>query len=369
MKEVKVIFEGEAKVEYLKLKQIADIEIKKGIKSNNQTLFNSINQKIELLKINPVAGRAVEKSLIPEKYKNQGLTNLWVLLILVLLLLVPNLIFANTGPMPTMEIQVTYIDQPIKDTVFYSVPFTCSTQISEVNLTNIDLLNSEALDLSVFKKNIYDEKDNCYWQLISMPPPNMMIRKCKNSICTLGYMLPREFKLAVYLPDENKLFVSESVISRSAAHSKYTANLLENGNIEIKDKTSFFKTNLFRYLWLYLLSLIFTIFVEISIATLFIAKNLSKAKIIRTMIYANLISFTLLWVVLFFMFGNLYDYFYVLIIGELFVFLFEWLFIYFLNKKSITLSKTFFMVFLANFSSFLLGLVLAGIFGIFPIFF
>lgn len=79
MKEVKVIFEGEAKEEYIKLKQTVDLEIKKGIKSYNHTLFNSINQKIELLKTNPVAGRAVEKSLIPQKYKDQGLTNLWVL--------------------------------------------------------------------------------------------------------------------------------------------------------------------------------------------------------------------------------------------------------------------------------------------------
>jgi len=80
MKQVNVIFEGEAKEEYLKLKQAVDIEIKKGItKSNNQILFNSINNKIELLKTNPVAGRAVKKSLIPLKYKNQGLTNLWIL--------------------------------------------------------------------------------------------------------------------------------------------------------------------------------------------------------------------------------------------------------------------------------------------------
>lgn len=80
MKQVTVVFEGEAKEEYLKLKQAVDLEIKKRItKSNNQTLLNSINRKIELLKTNPVAGRAVQKSLIPEKYKSKGLTNLWVL--------------------------------------------------------------------------------------------------------------------------------------------------------------------------------------------------------------------------------------------------------------------------------------------------
>jgi len=80
MKDVRIIFEGEAKDEYLKLNQIVDIEIKKGIiKSTNQTLFNSINQKIEVLKSNPEAGRAVKKSLIPNKYQINGITNLWII--------------------------------------------------------------------------------------------------------------------------------------------------------------------------------------------------------------------------------------------------------------------------------------------------
>lgn len=80
MKQIIVIFEGEAKEEYLKLKQAVDLELRKGItKSNNQILLNSINKKIELLKINPISGRAVQKSFIPAKYKNQGLTNLWII--------------------------------------------------------------------------------------------------------------------------------------------------------------------------------------------------------------------------------------------------------------------------------------------------
>ncbi len=80
MKEVKVIFEGEAKDEYLKLTKIVEDEISKGIKkSRNQTLLNSITQKIELLKVNPEAGRIVKKSLIPSKYQKRGITNLWII--------------------------------------------------------------------------------------------------------------------------------------------------------------------------------------------------------------------------------------------------------------------------------------------------
>ncbi|MDD4188368.1 MAG: type II toxin-antitoxin system RelE/ParE family toxin [Bacilli bacterium] len=80
MKEVKVIFEGDAKEEYIKLNFIVEEEIKKGVnKSENQTLLKSIHSKIELLKNNPQAGRAVKKSLIPSKYLKKDITNLWIL--------------------------------------------------------------------------------------------------------------------------------------------------------------------------------------------------------------------------------------------------------------------------------------------------
>lgn len=80
MKEVKVIFEGDAKEEYLRLNFIVNQEIQKGIKkSENQILLKSINSKIELLKNNPQAGRAVKKSLIPLKYIQKDITNLWIL--------------------------------------------------------------------------------------------------------------------------------------------------------------------------------------------------------------------------------------------------------------------------------------------------
>jgi len=80
MKVVKIIFEGDAKDEYFKLNSIVNQEIKIGIKkSENQTLLKSINLKIEILKNNPQAGRAVKKSLIPLKYKEKEITNLWIL--------------------------------------------------------------------------------------------------------------------------------------------------------------------------------------------------------------------------------------------------------------------------------------------------
>ncbi len=80
MKKVRVIFEGEGKEDYLKLLKTVENEQKEGTASgDNQALLKSIKQKIELLKTNPQAGRAVQKKLIPKKYVEQGITNLWII--------------------------------------------------------------------------------------------------------------------------------------------------------------------------------------------------------------------------------------------------------------------------------------------------
>ncbi|MFH0971766.1 MAG: hypothetical protein V1835_04330 [Candidatus Micrarchaeota archaeon] len=66
----------EAKEEYEKLITEVRKEREKGIfSSKNQTLLRSIDQKVELLKLNPVAGTPIKKRMIPRKYSE--LTNLW----------------------------------------------------------------------------------------------------------------------------------------------------------------------------------------------------------------------------------------------------------------------------------------------------
>lgn len=80
-RQVRVIFEGDGKEEYLKLNEIVGKEKIRGLESSeNITLLKSIDQKVELLKLNPQAGRAVEKKLIPKKYiEKYNITNLWII--------------------------------------------------------------------------------------------------------------------------------------------------------------------------------------------------------------------------------------------------------------------------------------------------
>ena len=76
---VKVLFSEEANKQYEELNRIVGEEIKKGITNSfHQQLLKSINQKKELLKINPQAGIHIQKSLIPKVYEEKyGITNLW----------------------------------------------------------------------------------------------------------------------------------------------------------------------------------------------------------------------------------------------------------------------------------------------------
>ena len=76
---VTVIITGDAKEEFDKLNRVVGTEIKNGIiTSDNQTLFNSIKQKIELLKENPECGINIKKYIIPKKYIcNYDVNNLW----------------------------------------------------------------------------------------------------------------------------------------------------------------------------------------------------------------------------------------------------------------------------------------------------
>jgi len=78
-KTIKVLLSEEASKQYEELNRIAGEEIKNGVTNSfHQQLLKSINQKKDLLKINPQAGIHVPKSLIPKVYKDKyDADNVW----------------------------------------------------------------------------------------------------------------------------------------------------------------------------------------------------------------------------------------------------------------------------------------------------
>ncbi|MBM3230547.1 hypothetical protein FJZ22_02745 [Candidatus Pacearchaeota archaeon] len=67
-KEVRVLLREQAKESFMILKQRNDKEA--------HALLRSIQQKIEILKINPQYGDPIKKELIPKEYLTRGITNL-----------------------------------------------------------------------------------------------------------------------------------------------------------------------------------------------------------------------------------------------------------------------------------------------------
>ena len=68
-KEVKVFMKGQAKDSYLSLKNRTDKEA--------QTLLNSINRTIKILKSNPQYGNPIPKRLIPDSLIKEGIQNIY----------------------------------------------------------------------------------------------------------------------------------------------------------------------------------------------------------------------------------------------------------------------------------------------------
>ena len=79
-KEVRVVLSKEAKQDYDELKGIASEEQKKGMANSfNQQLLKSIDNKIDYLKMNPLAGDHAQKPLPPGLVSKYEINNLWII--------------------------------------------------------------------------------------------------------------------------------------------------------------------------------------------------------------------------------------------------------------------------------------------------
>ena len=68
-KEVRVFLKGQAKAEYIDLKKRTD--------KDSLTILRSVERMMNILKDNPQFGNPIRKDLIPESFKQQGITNLY----------------------------------------------------------------------------------------------------------------------------------------------------------------------------------------------------------------------------------------------------------------------------------------------------
>jgi hypothetical protein len=252
-------------------------------------------------------------------------------------------VIADIGPKPTADIHVTLQSSELND-VFYAKMLTCHNNTPEIR----DLIPQ--LDIS-----IYDGTAGCYWK----PDWGAWGGKCTASACHFGYIPPTEFKLAVYLPSTDKVYIS-NLVKRENFYSTFEANLINNGGMDIEETTGFWKSDIIRNFKYFLLALFLTIVLESLIAWERVRKQKNPRRIMYSVVVANLISLPIVW----FVFPLLVFAPFAVIMGEFFAFAFEGIFIHYANKDY-SLSDTMILSLIMNAVSLFIGGMVFIVIGLF----
>ena len=284
---------------------------------------------------------------------------------------IPNFVSADVGPKPSADIYVTLSGQKISDVSFDAKMLTCSFEmkyekiIEELapyeDLRSDDSLNwhdkcAEIAPKYGFNKGICrgelqfqrgmtnlskqsrcendrgceklvqkipDNSRGCYW----VPSQFAFGGKCQNSNCDFNYRIPEKFRLAVYLPSQDKVYLSDEV-KRENFRSTFNANLFPDGTIILQETTPFIQSDLVRSIKPFFIALALTLILELAVALVFLSIAKIPKHVLVSVLIANIISLPIVW----FVFPLLNIIPLAILLGEIFAFVFESYFIYSLNK-------------------------------------
>ncbi len=253
------------------------------------------------------------------------------LLAILLFSLVPSLVSADIGPKPSADIHVTLNGQSIQDATFNAKMLTCQKEENKFPAREI----IPQLNISE-----YDSVNNCYWK----PAESAWGGDCQNGNCHFNYFLPSEFRLAVYLPSQDKVYLSAEV-TRENFRSTFEANLLSDGNINLQETTPFAQSNSAKNIRNFFIALILTLIIELLVALIYVSSTKISKKVLISVLVANVISLPIVW----FVFPL------AILLGEIFAFAFEGYFIHLLNRDIISLKKSFILSILMNLASLIIG--------------
>ena len=320
--------------------------------------------------------------------------HLFLILLILLFSLSSNYALADMGPKPSVDVYVTHAGQEILNETFYAKMLYCNYKMKyeevikelapyessedwfdrcdeaapKYNLSKdvcFELQNqrgmTDILKESGCNENGYNERDpfcekmiqkipdynkSCYWTIARMAWTN----QCQNSSCHFNYYIPSEFILEAYLPSQDKIFFSAPV-KRENFRSSFEANLHENGTIVVQETTKFSRTNAGLNIRDFIVALVLTLVLETLTALIFVTSAKISKKVLVYVAIANLISLPIVW----FVFPRFVKLPFTIPLAEIFAFVFEAYFIYLLNKKLITLKKSFILSLIMNLASFFIG--------------
>ncbi|MBU7030308.1 MAG: hypothetical protein HXS48_25470 [Theionarchaea archaeon] len=285
-----------------------------------------------------------------------GIT-LSILPILGLLILATS---ADVPPPRIVHIDVTYNNEII-DSVFYAQILGCISELTR-KIFHEGLGNVvEYYEMEQLAFEELDRDGNCYWVPIGRRPC-----ECTHSKCVFEYDYYSEFKLAVYVPQLDKVFVSgemeaENINGAEKRDSFYEANLLPDGTIDMKRTVGVAgKAGIREYkVKIVKRALSITLLIELLIALIYInigrtaipEYSKKQVRVLLTIFLANILSLPIFW----FIFLSIWNSFSMVILGEIFVIFFEGVLIYLLNKPVLPIKDALLFSFFLNVGSVVLG--------------
>jgi hypothetical protein len=263
--------------------------------------------------------------------KNKSAFLIFVLLIFSVL---PSFVSADLGPKDSVDINVLYNGNKISDASFSAEMLAC------INKNRQYLPEGLIPQLNISE---YDSANNCYWT----PAFLAWGGNCSDSRCYFWYFPPSEFKLAVYVPSLDKVFITNE-ISRTTSDSNYEVALNFDGSAKISETTPLFrKDNVSSFIK----ALIITLIIELLVALIYLSITKLSKKILISVIVGSLITLPIVW----FIFPLIKIIPLVILLSEIFAIVFEAYFIYHLNKQAITLKKSFVLSIIMNLASLIIG--------------
>lgn len=266
-----------------------------------------------------------------------------------LLVFLPKGASADLGPKPSVDIDVIYNQQNISDSSFSAKMLSCGPQDTAQKQPG-----SEKDFVPQLKISEYDSSKNCYWY----PSWFAWGGQCTNSSCHFGYMPPSEFKLAVFVPSVDKVFITNE-ISRTNFNSRYKAELFSDGSAKISETTPVLSSDKISS---FAKAFPITIILELLVSLILLSVRKLPKKILAYILLANIISLPIVW----FLFPLVkLPLLAIIVMSEIFAVLFETYFVYLLNKQIISFRQSLTLNILNNLASLFVGGFIYGLLGMF----
>jgi len=196
---------------------------------------------------------------------------------------------ADIGPKPSVDVTVRWNGGPVADETFYAQMLTCYAP--ENHPGDRCGFDDGPLCARFAELAVTEPAEDCTWRL--QGPPMIWGGTCQAGQCSFSYFLPERFRLAVYLPAADRLFVSNPV-TRTGLRSSYRLDLADDGVASLVETTALLRRS---HLGGALIALLLSLLIELALGYGFVRLTHSPRRALRGVAMGNLLTVPALWFV------------------------------------------------------------------------